>query len=648
MLQQGQVLGGRYRLDEFLHDSGASSIWSATSTDSGRRVALKILSDSLPEMPEVISRFVQDGRNASKPLHPMIVRIDEVGHTGRGIPFMVMELLEGRTLRDELAESGTIPVPRATAIMRLVLQGLAAAHGKGSCHRSIKPETIFLPAPGSQGLEVRLLNFGISRPMIASPRSDVPKQILAELGYVAPEVLMSPGAMPTPAADVFGCGAVFSEMVTGRLPLAPLTPGDPNLPDKLAERKQYFQRGGAVPSPAERLPSLPAPLDAVMARALSVDPRARFARASEMLEALEQAIATEPDIRDATVASTAEPEGGSLDQTLVEAQLGLGLGEAKTVVAAPSFEVDEDGDPATVRRGLDNARTALYDPRQHGNVQDAISAAAGQARSAQVLPDPFEQPGDRGPGAGPPDRLLGDARTVVYEPDSMANVGVKRPAAPTQKLGSQGGDFAEVAGQAEGGLGGAKTVLYQPPEGRAGHRQASAAHPAAPGPGAVPGAAKVSGAVPAAPPWGSAPWGGLGGAPGLEGWVGNWKPPAAGAATGKVAGPKGKKRRTGKIAIIVIVLFLLIGAVAGAVVGVMWALSHDRDGRGRSGQAPATSGAVEPRSPASVPAPQLPVVAPAMPPSPLPPIAPAPTAPTPSLGVSGSGETTAPPPAPTP
>lgn len=662
MLQEGQVLGSKYRLDKFLHNSGATTVWAATNADTQRKVALKVLSDNLPEMPEAISRFVQDGRNASKPLHPSIVRVEEVGHTGRGIPFMVMELLDGETLRQELNETGVLSLARAVAVMRMVLQSLGEAHAKGACHRNLKPANIFLPSPESTGPEVRILNFGVSRPMIAQPRSTEPKQIIGRLDFVAPELLINPGAMATPAADVFSCGVLFSEALTGNLPLKPLAANDQAIKQKLAERRNFYQAGNAVPVPASLLPTLPPGVNAVIAQATQVDPKSRFKNAAEMNAALEDAISTDPALQAATVASTADE---------YEYEDGEGeYDESATIIEAPAFDMEaliaaRKAETDAAAKGLDEARTALYDHGAHGS--------AGQGGAPQTpLRDPFESgppgappratpprgappiatPPPRAPVAagtpapvvppGPPagqeqERQLGDVKTMLLDPNNPpAGLPKKRPSAPTEKSGSQGGDFSAPQPPVQGGLKDAKTMLYQAPK--------EEPEPAKEGGGmaatmmlnadAVPQQVHEMIAAGAQAPGTAPPGGGnmAGGAPGLDGWVGNWKPggsPTGGQAAG--AGPAKKKGGVGKLILIIVLVFLLLGVLAGVAVGVIWMMSEsDNEG------AESSSSEVQPApSPPASPAPVA-ATPPVATPAPLPP----PPA-VPSFGASGGASESA-------
>jgi hypothetical protein len=609
MLQEGHVLAGKYRLDRFLHNSGASTLWAATNAESNRSVALKVLSESLPEMPEAISRFVQDGRNASKPLHPMIVRVEEVGHTGRGIPFMVMELLEGQTLREEIEDQGVISLPRAVAIIRALLQGLSAAHGKGAVHGNIKPENIFLSRGGDKGPQARILNFGISRPMIAPPRAVKPKQIIGRLDYLAPELLLNPGSLPTPASDVFSCGVLFSEMITGSLPLAALLPNDPHLEGKLDDRRSFFGAGENIPPPSELLPTLFPGINNVVIQATKTDSRSRLAQASQVLSALEGAIANHSDLMEATVASTDEGDGGDMEDPTMMQGGGGGLGEARTVVAAPSFDFEA---AIAGGGGLDAVKTALFDSAKHGDLVNK------EASSGSPFGDPFANPSmgrsapvtaamgsnllDSDGGMGQDNDIqhsgkLEQARTMLFD-------GKNPPAAMTQKLGSSGGGLDDMANQAKQGLGEAKTMLFQPSEHDDGgalaaamllNQQAAAGnlpqgvHPSA---APKPDWAGSPGAGRAGP--GTGPAGSVGA--GLGGWVGGWQPgqqPRAGTAKAQPAAPKKSKS---KGIIIAIIVLLLLGLLVGGGVAAVFVISSS-DESSESSTVPATPGAV-PTAPA--------------------------------------------------
>jgi len=286
MVAEGQRLADRFRLESVVDDGGAAALWVATDTSSGDRVALKVLSERLPDLQRFVGTFVAAGRRLSKAPHPAFVTVTSIGSTDRGLPFLVSDYIDGTSLRQLLETAGPLPVQRALRLIESVLQAMAAAHAEGAVHGDIKPSNLVLPADGTDSDSLRILNLGLSSPMIAAPGATMPEAIVGVLDYTAPERLREPGAAPTAAGDVFACGVIMSEMLMGQLPLAPLNPEDPTIDTKIADRNAYYMSGHAVPPPSMAKEDLSPAVVEVIHVATNVEPSRRFADAAQMLEAL--------------------------------------------------------------------------------------------------------------------------------------------------------------------------------------------------------------------------------------------------------------------------------------------------------------------------------------------------------------------------
>jgi serine/threonine-protein kinase len=212
----GRVVNGRYELLRAIADGGTSRVFEARDQESRRRVALKLLS---PEVAEDEASRVRFEREASAPGaigHPAIVQVFDTGvDETDGSPFVVMELLEGQTLRQRL-QGEALSEGRALEIALAALEGLAVAHEKGFVHRDLKPENIFLQDRGDQGPEVRLLDFGLARHVMAK----VVTTANATVGtpqYMSPEQISRPTSAD-PSIDVWATGVLLYEMLGGRRP----------------------------------------------------------------------------------------------------------------------------------------------------------------------------------------------------------------------------------------------------------------------------------------------------------------------------------------------------------------------------------------------------------------------------------------------
>ena len=217
MLAEGTTLG-RYKILAPLGAGGMGEVYRARDTRLGRDVAIKVIPAELARDPERIKRFEQEARAAGALNHPNICVIYDVG-AHEGSPFVVMELLEGESLREELS-AGPLAVRKAIDCAAQTAHGLAAAHEKGIVHRDLKPENLFLTRDG----RVKILDFGLAklpRPAgIASSESATVSlamtetgAILGTAGYMAPEQVR--GGPADPRSDLFALGAILYELLTG-------------------------------------------------------------------------------------------------------------------------------------------------------------------------------------------------------------------------------------------------------------------------------------------------------------------------------------------------------------------------------------------------------------------------------------------------
>jgi eukaryotic-like serine/threonine-protein kinase len=200
---------GRYRLVRRIGVGGMGEVWEADDTVLGRRVALKVLVQELANDPRATRRFVREARATAKLTHPNVTRVYDFGRDG-GVPYLVMELLEGDTLADRLA-GGPLPPSEAARIGAAVGDALDAAHRQGIVHRDVKPGNVLLTPVG----EVKVMDFGIAA-AVDETHSTTGSGLYGTAAYISPE--RAAGQAATPAADVYSLGAVLYELLTGRPP----------------------------------------------------------------------------------------------------------------------------------------------------------------------------------------------------------------------------------------------------------------------------------------------------------------------------------------------------------------------------------------------------------------------------------------------
>src|SRR5262245_48121419 len=184
----GQIIDGKYRLQRVLGEGGMATVYVAEHCVIGKRVAVKFLHRDFAARPEVVSRFHDEARAAAAIGHPSIIDVHDVGTMADGEPYLVMEYLSGRSLREVLDRQRVQPIGFAAAVAVRVLSALAAAHRKGIVHRDVKPDNIFLLRAIDAVPIVKLLDFGISKMgSLATGSRTVVGEVLGTLEYMAPE-----------------------------------------------------------------------------------------------------------------------------------------------------------------------------------------------------------------------------------------------------------------------------------------------------------------------------------------------------------------------------------------------------------------------------------------------------------------------------
>jgi serine/threonine-protein kinase len=233
-----------------------ATVWRARDETLGRDVAVKVLNQQHAADAEFLDRFEGEARHAAAVSHPRLVTVFDCGIEG-GTPFIVMELVSGRTLRQVLDEAGVLPPGQAVAIAAAVCEGLEAAHAAGLVHRDITPANIVL-----NGGEVKVLDFGIARAG-GTRAATAAGTVVGTAAYLSPE--QASGRSADPRSDLYSLGCVLFEMVAGRPPFtADSAVG-------LAYRQVHDDPG----LPSAWRPGLPARLDQVTARLLAKDPSSR-------------------------------------------------------------------------------------------------------------------------------------------------------------------------------------------------------------------------------------------------------------------------------------------------------------------------------------------------------------------------------------
>jgi serine/threonine-protein kinase len=277
-----RVLSGRYRIDEPIGRGGMASVFRGYDLTLGRAVAIKILDRELAGDNAFRTRFRLEAQAASRMAHPTIVRVFDAGEdtatapdgTVRPVPFIIMELVQGRLLKDIIA-AGPVPVTDAVRYVDGILEALEYSHRAGVVHRDIKPGNVMVTDAG----QVKVMDFGIAR-AVSDSSSTVAETtaILGTAAYFSPE--QAKGEPVDARADLYSAGVVLYELLAGRPPFRGESP--------VAVAYQHVSEAPLPPSEIHE--TVPRSLDAVALRALAKDPFQRYQDAAGFREALDATI----------------------------------------------------------------------------------------------------------------------------------------------------------------------------------------------------------------------------------------------------------------------------------------------------------------------------------------------------------------------
>ena len=295
---RGELIGGRYRLEQPVARGGMAEVWEAHDTNLDRRVAVKMLHAHLADDPGFVSRFRREALAIARLSHTNVVAVFDTGvdripagRPGGGSPraYIVMELVRGQSLRARIQRG--VSLPEAVAIGAEAADGLAYAHRNGLVHRDVKPANILVSDEGS----VKVVDFGIAKLAQGEDRSgeDLTQAgaILGTAKYLSPEQVE--GDAVDARSDIYSLGVVLYEMVCGRPPYTGA--------NDLATALQHVRATAAKPRSIR--PGIPRSLEDVVLRAMARDPQDRFERADDMARAL-RAIDLRDDDAEATVLRT--------------------------------------------------------------------------------------------------------------------------------------------------------------------------------------------------------------------------------------------------------------------------------------------------------------------------------------------------------
>ena len=279
----GQTLDRRYRVGKRLGEGGMSYVYRAEEIETGRQVAVKILLPRLSRDPASVERLRREATIATRLDHPNVCPILRLGETGDRLIYLVMPFLEGEPLSEHETRRGPFSAAEGVPLLIQICQGLQHAHELQIIHRDLKPENVMLVPQQEDGEEYRavVMDFGLAKERRAG--AEVAKLTATGIVLGTPE-FMSPeqirGKPLDGRSDVYALGVLAFELFTGQLPF----------PGKSAQETMIARLRGAPAKLRDVRPELPAKLEAVLLKALAIDPAQRFGSMDEMAHALDAAV----------------------------------------------------------------------------------------------------------------------------------------------------------------------------------------------------------------------------------------------------------------------------------------------------------------------------------------------------------------------
>jgi len=215
----GKVLSERYRIVRKIGEGGMGAVYQAEHALIEKKIALKILFQDLTRRPDLIARFLQEAKSASRIGHENVIDISDFGQSPEGLVFIAMEFLDGQDLGKTLKQVGAMPWDRARPILMQIAKGLRAAHGNGIIHRDMKPENVYLIQREGRPDFVKVLDFGIAKIVnddAGGPALTQTGMIFGTPEYMSPE--QAQGSTPDHRVDVYAVGCIMYHMLTGQVP----------------------------------------------------------------------------------------------------------------------------------------------------------------------------------------------------------------------------------------------------------------------------------------------------------------------------------------------------------------------------------------------------------------------------------------------
>jgi serine/threonine-protein kinase len=276
VIPQGAMIAGKYRVDDLLAVGGMGMVFAGVHVELDQRVAIKVVRPELSHNEEAVTRFLNEARAAARLRGQHVARVLDSGRLDSGIPYLVMEFLDGADLCKVLRRSGPLPVSAAVHYLLQACEAIAEAHAEGIVHRDLKPENLFLIRAPDGSPVVKVLDFGISKRQSADAKSLTdPTRGIGSPNYMSPEQMVAPETVDH-RSDVWSLGAVLYELLAGHPPFQGHTL--PAICVKVLREQP--------PSLTGQRPDVPVGIEHVVMRCLSKRREERFASVAELAHEL--------------------------------------------------------------------------------------------------------------------------------------------------------------------------------------------------------------------------------------------------------------------------------------------------------------------------------------------------------------------------
>lgn len=275
MIKIGMLIGDRYEILEKIGTGGMSDVYKAKDHKLNRFVAVKVLKQEFSENTNFVSKFRSEAQAAAGLMHPNIVNVYDVGEEG-GIYYIVMELVEGITLKKYIEKKARLSVKEAISIAIQVSMGIEAAHNNHIIHRDIKPQNIIISKDG----KVKVTDFGIAK---AATSNTITSNVMGSVHYTSPE--QARGGYSDEKSDIYSLGVTMFEMLTGRVPF--------NGETTVVIAIKHIQ--DPMPSPRDYVPEIPVSVEQIVFKCTQKSPDRRYQKMSDVIEDLKHSLISPDD-----------------------------------------------------------------------------------------------------------------------------------------------------------------------------------------------------------------------------------------------------------------------------------------------------------------------------------------------------------------